>query len=1102
MDQRFHESRERFGLGTNVGSASRMTGVKSRLGVEVKRLGPITHVRISGILDETFALPDVDSLTGSVILDLGRVSRLSSSGVRKWSAFASQLPPKAQALYVINAPPVFVDQLNLVEGFAGTAQVLSVLAPYSCPKCREDRLRPVSLVLDSEMVLQGELSICRCVVCASELEFSDTAEEFFSYMRARGPLELDPVVVRYIRAINPHGVGTDQLEHPLTKLIEGDITYFALRGRMGREMNVRRLSADAEGQVLFDVANIVSLDSHGCRKLTDVLSLVAESATPILWRVPVPVLKALAGAGVADWAPIASLWLPADCRACGARSYERIDPENYIKQLEKPELLERDCATCRGRARLVTVGEDIVLFIRVVSTYPALPEFEALEQKAFATQLATGGAPSVVLSGKTPAPLSQPTPAPSFATPPPQAEPPPPSGPFAGDGRIELLRRIGQGGMAEVFYARQRGVKGFEKYLAVKRVLPQYVGNAEFVEMLFCEARANARLSHPNIVQTFDVGELNGTPYLTMEYIRGPDLKRVLKLLRRKKIALPIEHGLRIVAEIAKGLHYAHGFVDPDGKPHPMVHRDISPHNVLISLDGAIKLGDFGIAKVEGEGEKTKHGVLKGKVSYLSPEAIRSEPLDARTDVFSLGVLMYEVLVGKPPFRLTSEAAVLSAICSTEPSRPSDVNASVPYDVSAIVMRALQKDRTKRTQSAAHLQVEVEEAMGRHRLHSSPGEVAHFIRKHLGEELAEYTGLAAEAAEAPPSPPAPVEGSRSESLPIEIIESSGGGGSRKQPVVVAALPLPPMDPEKTSPATPGPIARAHVSTPRIAVSAAVAAPTLVAASAPVSPAQALSPPDDLAQSPHRPLHREVAAPVAAQPPPPVPAGTNVTAVSPLAHLPGTVALPSSPSRSEWDGPTPRTSSPSGNLYFEDSGIHARRGGAPMPTTSSSWAAIIGLALVLSVVAVGGAAAYFGLDFSKSSKPAPVQIGQQERLFVDGVLTDPATLRPGARAGLLAVAQAGKLVRYGTPSGEQTVDTRSLKPVGNDLDLSERVTVEGRASAAGCSLAVGDEAPVPVPGSLTVPAGVEVWAKVTCPGRAEWKTVLLGLPGQRIELNAP
>ncbi len=299
--------------------------------------------------------------------------------------------------------------------------------------------------------------------------------------------------------------------------------------------------------------------------------------------------------------------------------------------------------------------------------------------------------------------------------------------------RLHFLRPLGSGGMAEVYLARLTGDFGLERFVAVKQVLPQFAHSREFAEMLFAEARASARLAHPNLVQTFEVGVEKGRAFVVMEYVPGPDLKRLLKELARRNVTLPLEHALRIAADAAAGLHAAHTYVDPLGTPHPLVHCDVSPHNILVSLDGAIKLTDFGIARAQGEARLRARSV-KGKVSYLSPEAACGMPVDARSDVFSLGVVLFEMLTGTLPFKREQHVASLGAIVREPVPNPSLVSTRVPPDVADAALGALRKHPEERTPSAAALRDELEAAMVRHGLSASAASVACYVQTLLGED--------------------------------------------------------------------------------------------------------------------------------------------------------------------------------------------------------------------------------------------------------------------------------------------------------------------------------------------------------------------------------
>ncbi len=264
-------------------------------------------------------------------------------------------------------------------------------------------------------------------------------------------------------------------------------------------------------------------------------------------------------------------------------------------------------------------------------------------------------------------------------------------------GRYMLAQRIGQGGMAEVFLARQEGPSDFQKTVVVKRMLAHLTENKKFVEMFLREARVAARLNHPNVVQIFELGQDQGTYFLAMEFIDGITLHRLARRAWARKRALPTEVIVRAVADAALGLHHAHTLVDEVGRPSGLVHRDISPDNLMITRDGVTKVLDFGIARAQQQkGAVTRTGELKGKIPYMSPEQIEGRPLDGRSDLFSLGVTFYWLLCGRRPFDGATEVITLKRVLEQRASPPSSVNKSVPAVLDRIVMRMLEKDPNKR----------------------------------------------------------------------------------------------------------------------------------------------------------------------------------------------------------------------------------------------------------------------------------------------------------------------------------------------------------------------------------------------------------------------
>jgi len=260
-------------------------------------------------------------------------------------------------------------------------------------------------------------------------------------------------------------------------------------------------------------------------------------------------------------------------------------------------------------------------------------------------------------------------------------------------GKYEVLRRLAYGGMAEVLLGRVSGADGFSRDVVIKRVLPQHSDNGAFIAMFRDEARITAQLFHGNIVQVIDFDEHEGQHFLVLEYVNGPSLSSVLASLRHKQKKLSIAEAAYITSEVARALDYAHRKRGADGAPLMVVHRDVSPSNILISLEGEVKLLDFGIARARARLTPTAHGVgvVKGKLSYLAPEALdgRVEP---RSDLFALGVVAYEMLTGRQLFTGSSEAEVIYKVMAAEIPAPSLLNPEVPPEVDQIVVRLLNRE--------------------------------------------------------------------------------------------------------------------------------------------------------------------------------------------------------------------------------------------------------------------------------------------------------------------------------------------------------------------------------------------------------------------------
>ncbi|HEY6478245.1 MAG TPA: serine/threonine-protein kinase, partial [Polyangia bacterium] len=277
-----------------------------------------------------------------------------------------------------------------------------------------------------------------------------------------------------------------------------------------------------------------------------------------------------------------------------------------------------------------------------------------------------------------------------------------PAGPVT-FGRYTLLERLAVGGMAEVFRAKISSSHGFEKILVIKRILPHLAADPGFVTMFIDEAKLTAQLTHPKIVQILDFGEVNGQYFTALEFIDGFDALGLLRIAAQKKMRVPPALAVFIIDEMLEALDYAHNARDMEGKPMQIVHRDISPSNIFISRRGDVKLGDFGIAHAQRRESKTQAGTLKGKYGYMSPEQVVGRPVDARSDLFAVGILLAELLTGRRLFSAPADLDVLLKVRDVHLDRLDKYGTDIPRALDRILRRALKKDPAERPQTAAEL---------------------------------------------------------------------------------------------------------------------------------------------------------------------------------------------------------------------------------------------------------------------------------------------------------------------------------------------------------------------------------------------------------------
>lgn len=310
-------------------------------------------------------------------------------------------------------------------------------------------------------------------------------------------------------------------------------------------------------------------------------------------------------------------------------------------------------------------------------------------------------------------------------------------------GKYYLVDKIATGGMAEIFRAKTFGHGGFENLLVIKRILAHLGEVPEFVEMFIDEAKVTVALQHRNIIRIYDFGKIGENFFIAMECVDGKDVRRVLRQLAKSRRYLPVEFAVYIASEACKGLSHAHTQRDLKGRPYGIVHRDVSPSNIMVSYTGEVKVADFGIAKAESNLSDTDAGVLKGKYEYMSPEQARGQEIDPRSDIFSLGIVLWEMLTGRRLFKTGNDVTTLEKVKAADVPPPSTVNGRVPRSLDNIVMKALSRDRDERYQTARAMYDDLAEFL----FPSSPDQLAEDVASFMDELFADEIAAERQALE-------------------------------------------------------------------------------------------------------------------------------------------------------------------------------------------------------------------------------------------------------------------------------------------------------------------------------------------------------------------
>ncbi len=434
-------------------------------------------------------------------------------------------------------------------------------------------------------------------------------------------------------------------------------------------------------------------------------------------------------------------------------------------------------------------------------------------------------------------------------------------------GRYRVVDEIGIGGMASVHLARMDGPGGFQKWVAIKKIHPHLVEDESFVQMFLDEARVAARISHPNVATVFDLGKHEDTYWIAMEYLHGEPLREVMRRTEELGTAMPPEIACRVIADAAEGLHAAHELLGKNGEKLGLVHRDVTPHNLFVTYDGVTKVVDFGIAKFSSRMSHTRAGTLKGKLAYMSPEQVHGEGIDRRTDIFALGVVLWELTTGQRLFRMESDLDTLAKVQECNVPRPSTLIRGYPVDLEKIVMKALAKNRGERFRTARELSRALQSLLMRRGLFIASDEVAAYTQSIFTDRIQKREAHLRWAAEVTQTinvdqllskPKIGGEFTNSE------VQSSGPTGGSKHPPVAAPGPVRPAAgmPPPTEPATP----RSHGHQPPLDLKS-----TGPSATAPRAPIPAPRPAAGRPPTHHnlQPVRSAAPPPPSVQPPPSV-----------------------------------------------------------------------------------------------------------------------------------------------------------------------------------------------------------------------------------------
>ena len=674
-------------------------------GVDQVTAGDATLVSVSGLVDERFhGFGNVGSMKASgvelktLVINVSKMTRMTSFGVRQWLNAMDALPKSITDLYLLGCPTFFVDQLNMVLNFGGASKILTVVAPYTCPSCGVESGETIDVLAERASLTTGAVPEKVCARCGERLEFDETPESYFAFVNKYAASSIQPAAAQLLASYGLYTSQDNAAEKPprIIKLVHGSVTYFRIIGTIGSMFRARPFLVGVEGEVVIDLAEVDRFDAAGLKEWRRLFkSLAAQVPAVTLVDVNESFLTTASDTfAIAPNIAVVSVLVPYGCIECNRTSHESV---LIVWPLQFGAHV---CTTCGGKT-----GSKL-------SPQRLVPLQKASRSAPQASAMMIGQRAEILARALTDANVAQAGESATAAVP-------------ADDtilGKYKIVRRLSAGGIVEEFLAKQVGIGGFEKPVALKKIQRKLVDSHLSIDMFLNKAKIAGRLTHPNIVQVLDVGEAQGDLFLAMEYVHGKDLRDIIKRLQQSRTMMPVGEACYVVREVAQALHHAYWSTDITGERLAVVHRDVSPNNIILSYDGAVRL-DFGVA-MSGVAEHAE-AMMVGKWLFMSPEDTSNQKIDHRSDLFSLGVILYLLCSGSMPFTGSEPKKIVKKIQAGH--RPLHELVPVPERLAVLVGRLLSPNPDARPQRGQEVVAELTEIARQHRIESSGPSIAKLL---------------------------------------------------------------------------------------------------------------------------------------------------------------------------------------------------------------------------------------------------------------------------------------------------------------------------------------------------------------------------------------